>query len=75
MTKITMVEMVYVRPLMISMQYFHKAAVKADLLKQKQKPNKAPNYHQKDKNIKIKALPTKQATLMAQDIEHAINQN
>lgn len=43
---------VYVRPLMISMQYFHKAAVKADLLKQKQKPNKAPNYHQKDKNTK-----------------------
>lgn len=45
---------------------FHKAAVKADLLKQKQKPNKAPNYHQKDKNTKWKALPTKQASLMAQ---------
>lgn len=51
---------------MTSMQYFHKAAVKADLLKQKQKPNKAPNYHQKDKNTKWKALPTKQANLMAQ---------
>lgn len=41
---------------MISMQYFHKAAVKADLLKQKQKPNKAPNYHQKDKKYQMKSL-------------------